>query len=58
MAESVNPLPVFKKSTLEDLSGNKKRTWKSLKQILATERMLQWPEDAVTCKTREFVIKC
>ncbi|XP_055320394.1 INO80 complex subunit C [Sitodiplosis mosellana] len=41
--------PVFKKATLEDNSiGNKKRAWKSLKQILATERTLQWPENAVT----------
>lgn len=30
--------------------GNKNRMWKSLKQILTTERTLQWPEDAVTCK--------
>lgn len=43
--------PVFKKATFEDNSiGNKKRAWKSLKQILATERTLQWPENAVACK--------
>lgn len=47
-----NALPVFKKATLEENStGNKKRAWKSLKQILAIERTLQWPENAVTCKT-------
>lgn len=49
MAEP-NPLPVFKKSTLSDAAlGNKKRLWKSLKQILAHERTLQWPDNAVTC---------
>lgn len=46
-----NAFPVFKKATLDDNSLiNKKRAWKSLKQILATERTLQWPENAVTCK--------
>lgn len=41
----------FKKSTLDDsASGNKKRVWKSLKQILATERTLLWSDDAVICK--------
>lgn len=46
-----NAMPVFKKATLEDNSiGTKKRAWKSLKQILATERTLQWPDNAVTCK--------
>jgi len=29
------------------LLGNKKRTWKSVKQIVAMERALVWPEDAV-----------
>lgn len=43
--------PVFKKATLEDNSiGNKKRAWKSLKQILAIERTLQWPDNAITCE--------
>lgn len=47
----INPMPIFKKATFEDNSiGNKKRAWKSLKQILATERTLQWPENAVTCR--------
>lgn len=51
MTESTNNFPVFKKATLEDSSiGTKKRAWKSLKQILAVERTLQWPENAVTCK--------
>lgn len=45
--------PVFKKRSLADLGpGNKKRTWKSLKQILATERTLQWSDTAVTCKLK------
>lgn len=43
--------PAFKRATLEDNSiGNKKRAWKSLKQILAIERTLQWPDNAITCK--------
>lgn len=46
-----NSFPKFKKATLEDnLIGNKKRAWKSLKQILAIERSLQWPENAIICK--------
>lgn len=47
-----SPLPVFKKISLANspAGGNKKRTWKSLKQILATERTLQWSDSAVTCK--------
>ncbi|XP_037936704.1 INO80 complex subunit C [Teleopsis dalmanni] len=28
--------------------GNKKLIWKSLKQIMSTEKSLTWPEDAVT----------
>lgn len=30
-------------------SGCKKRMWRSLKQILAAERALPWPNDAVLC---------
>lgn len=47
-----NAFPVFKKATLDDSTvSSKKRAWKSLKQILATERALtQWPENAITCK--------
>lgn len=53
----VNPMPIFKKATFEDnSSGNKKRAWKSLKQILATERTLQWPENAITCKFDFFIL--
>ncbi|XP_063988599.1 INO80 complex subunit C isoform X2 [Diachasmimorpha longicaudata] len=54
--ESAEPLkkppPPFKSSTFQQafrpisLSG-KKRTWKSLKQVLAQERTLPWPGEAV-----------
>uniref|UniRef100_T1GQ28 Vps72/YL1 C-terminal domain-containing protein n=1 Tax=Megaselia scalaris TaxID=36166 RepID=T1GQ28_MEGSC len=41
--------PCFKKSTFDQpLPGGKKKVWKGLKQILQTEKMLPWPEDAVT----------
>lgn len=44
-------LPPFKRSSLtNNAPGVKKRLWKSLKQITSTERTLQWPDDAVTCK--------
>ncbi|XP_055639658.1 INO80 complex subunit C [Toxorhynchites rutilus septentrionalis] len=45
------PMPVFKRKTLDEtnpVAGNKKRTWKSLKQILAYERTLPWRETDVT----------
>ncbi|XP_044762334.1 INO80 complex subunit C [Coccinella septempunctata] len=28
-------------------NGNKKRTWKSLKQIISSEKTLPWPEEAI-----------
>lgn len=31
-------------------TSNKKRAWRSLKQILATERTLSWTDDAVLCE--------
>lgn len=42
---------VFKDPKFEHTrkSSNKKRAWRSLKQILAMERALVWPEDAVLC---------
>lgn len=44
------PQPVFKVLSLsKSPKANKKRVWKSLKQILQTERSLKWPEDAITC---------
>lgn len=30
-------------------SSNKKRAWRSLKQITALERTLVWPNDAILC---------
>ncbi|XP_059619059.1 INO80 complex subunit C [Phlebotomus argentipes] len=42
------PQPKFKKSSLTPKTvGSKKRMWKSLKQLLTSERNLQW-KDAVT----------
>lgn len=50
MAEE-EKMPPFKRASLSNNSaGVKKRLWKSLKQITSTERTLQWPDDAVTCK--------
>lgn len=43
-------LPFKKNSMVNNQPGAKKRVWKSLKQILATERTLQWPQNAITCK--------
>lgn len=37
-------------------SSNKKRAWKSLKQILTAERALPWPEDYVHCNSLELLI--
>lgn len=43
--------PCFKRSTFDQPQpGGKKKVWKGLKQILQTEKMLPWPENAVTCK--------
>ncbi|XP_055913046.1 INO80 complex subunit C [Eupeodes corollae] len=45
-------IPCFKKSSMNNAQvGGKKRIWKSLKQILATEKSLPWPQDAVTYNT-------
>lgn len=44
-------MPIFKKKSFAmNETGTKKRMWKSLKQILAHEKTLPWPENAVTCK--------
>lgn len=63
MMEEVTDQPIFKVTSLSSPKSNKKRVWKSLKQILQIERSLKWPEDAVTCKplflllsTENFVI--
>lgn len=48
-------LPSFKRMNLAQtnpIAGNKKRTWKSLKQITAYERTLPWKDTDVTCKQR------
>lgn len=45
----VESKPSFKASTFQtsSKSSNKKRAWKSLKQIISSERSLPWPEDYV-----------
>lgn len=50
MIAEEEPLPPFKRSSLTNNAAVKKRLWKSLKSITSTERTLQWPDDAVTCK--------
>lgn len=47
MEDATAELPPFKRASM---MASRKRVWKSLKQVLATERTLQWPENAVTCK--------
>jgi YL1 nuclear protein C-terminal domain len=49
MEESL-PVANFKCGTLTQSPGQKKRMWKSLKQIIAHEKTLKWREDDVTCK--------
>ena len=43
--------PVFKDPDFQHSSktSNKKRAWRSLKQIVAQERAVQWGEDFVHC---------
>ena len=48
-------IPIFKNPNFQQKfrpisNSGKKRIWKSLKQILAQERALPWPLDAVHCK--------
>ncbi|XP_022905606.1 INO80 complex subunit C [Onthophagus taurus] len=49
--EELNPeeKPVFKLTSFQMSAkvGNKKRMWKSLKQVISSERSLPWPEDYV-----------
>jgi hypothetical protein len=49
------PQPVFKNPNFKHLNlvGNKKKPWKTLKQILAAEQSLTWPEDAITYSSLE-----
>lgn len=42
--------PVFKQATFQHSAksnNNKKRAWKSLKQIISSERALHWPDDYI-----------
>lgn len=43
------PKPIFKTTSFYQNSkcSAKKRAWKSLKQIIATEKSLPWPDDVV-----------
>ncbi|XP_031786272.1 INO80 complex subunit C [Nasonia vitripennis] len=46
------PLAIFKNSMFQQkfrpiTSSGKKRIWRSLKQVLAQERALPWPSDAI-----------
>ncbi|CAH0553830.1 unnamed protein product [Brassicogethes aeneus] len=42
------PKPVFKVASFQqNKNPNKKRAWKSLKQIITSERALPWPEDVI-----------
>ncbi|XP_055599643.1 INO80 complex subunit C-like [Uranotaenia lowii] len=46
-----NSMPIFKRITFAQtnpIAGNKKRVWKSLKQIVAVERTLPWKDTDVT----------
>jgi len=42
--------PNFKHS---NVVGNKKKPWRTLKQILAAEQSLSWPDEAVTYSSLE-----
>lgn len=41
---------IFKNSNFEHSAarGGRKRTWRSLKQVITMERSLEWPKDSVT----------
>jgi len=49
------PRPVFKNPNFKHSNtvGNKKKPWKTLKQILSAEQSLTWPEDAITYSSLE-----
>jgi len=49
------PQPVFKNPNFKhsNIVGNKKKPWKTLKQILSAEQSLTWPEDAITYSSLE-----
>ena len=54
------PQPVFKNSIFQQKfrptsTTGKKRTWRSLKQVLAQERTLPWPGEVVHCKNLTLI---
>lgn len=56
------PQPVFKNRSFQQKfrpisNTGKKRTWRSLKQVLAQERSLPWPATVKHCKCVVSVIK-
>ena len=48
--------PIFQQKFRPMSNSGKKRIWRSLKQVLAQERTLLWPSDAVHCKSYDFKI--
>lgn len=53
--QNKKPQPVFKDPTFQQKfrpisSTGKKRIWRSLKQVLAQERLLPWSPEVVHCK--------
>lgn len=55
--EIVERIPIFKDPNFvhstKSVSGAKRRGWKNLKQIIASERSLTWAADAVTYSSME-----
>lgn len=49
-AQSVFKNPTFQQKFRPISGSGKKRTWRSLKQVLAQERSLSWGSDIVHCK--------
>lgn len=47
--QRLDPKPIFKTASFHQNSKliAKKRAWKSLKQIISTEKTLQWPDNVV-----------
>lgn len=41
--------PIFQQKFRSTSTTGKKRTWRSLKQVLAQERTLPWPVEVVHC---------
>ncbi|GAB1597997.1 INO80 complex subunit C-like [Argonauta hians] len=55
--EYIERIPIFKDPNFvhstKGTAGAKKRGWKNLKQIIASERVLPWPADCVTYSSLE-----